>query len=927
MYYYAVLNSLNICTEIIPSDTLVSDPTLIQIESEDYSLIGMYWNGTEFVIPPASIGAAHSTDNIGYKGTDMYLSEKLDNMDSAIDGKAAGNHTHSASDVGAAEAVHTHTEYAPTSHNHDDDYAPSVHNHHDDYAQIAHSHTLSSLGAAAENHTHSLDSFTETSGKKIMTAAERDKLATVEENANNYAHPASHPASMIDGLAAVATSGSYNDLSNKPTIPAAYTHPESHPATMISGLSDVATSGDYNDLSNKPTIPAAYSHPASHPASMISGLSAVATSGSYADLSNKPEIPDALSDLTDDATHRTVTDTEKAAWNAKSSFSGNYNDLTNKPTIPGALADLTEDSTHRTVTDAEKLAWTAKSGFSGSYNDLTDKPTIPAAYTHPSTHPASMITGLSTVATSGSYADLTNKPTIPAAYSHPASHPASMITGLSDVATSGDYADLTNKPAIPAEYTHPANHPASMITGLSGVATSGSYNDLTDKPSIPSAYTHPANHPASMITGLSAVATSGKYSDLEGTPTIPEAYTHPAYTAKTSALYKVAVDNTGHVSAATAVSKADIVALGIPAVNTTYGNATQSNAGLQSAADKTKLDGIETGANKTIVDTALSSASTNPVQNKVINAALADKAPVNHSHNGNIIVQQASSPYMRLTLTDKTCESRIYKNASGTADYGTTIADYDNDGAKDSLIFCRGNALANKLYLNVQNDDDSRSIYYLYGEHHKPTAAEVGALATTGGTVNGNVTVNGEIAASGVLRSGGQQAFYFASSSNTQTIGTNNATGGTTIACGSSADVTVNGARMQIPSLLPRNGGTFQIGNTSNRFSGIYLVNSPNVSSDERLKRDISALDTDELSAFINALNVVEYNYKADKEGEKKRIGLIAQDVFKANPDIADFFVEKDANGYLGLKPADLVFPLIAAVQKLAKEVEELKNR
>ena len=30
--------------------------------------------------------------------------------------------------------------------------------------------------------------------------------------------------------------------------------------------------------------------------------------------------------------------------------------------------------------------------FSGSYNDLTDKPTIPDAYTHPTSHPASMIT-------------------------------------------------------------------------------------------------------------------------------------------------------------------------------------------------------------------------------------------------------------------------------------------------------------------------------------------------------------------------------------------------------------------------------------------------------------------------------------------------------------------------------------------------------
>lgn len=34
-----------------------------------------------------------------------------------------------------------------------------------------------------------------------------------------YTHPSTHPASMIAGLASVATSGSYNDLSDKPTIP------------------------------------------------------------------------------------------------------------------------------------------------------------------------------------------------------------------------------------------------------------------------------------------------------------------------------------------------------------------------------------------------------------------------------------------------------------------------------------------------------------------------------------------------------------------------------------------------------------------------------------------------------------------------------------------------------------------------------------
>lgn len=38
--------------------------------------------------------------------------------------------------------------------------------------------------------------------------------------------------------------------------------------------------------------------------------------------------------------------------------------------------------------------------------------------------------------------------------------------------------------------------------------------------------------------------------------------------------------------------------------------------------EKTKLAGIEDGANKTVVDTYLSDASTNPVQNKVVHAAI-----------------------------------------------------------------------------------------------------------------------------------------------------------------------------------------------------------------------------------------------------------------------------------------------------------------
>lgn len=77
-------------------------------------------------------------------------------------------------------------------------------------------------------------------------------------------------------------------------------------------------------------------------------------------------------------------------------------------------------------------------------------------------------------------------------------------------------------------------------------------------------------------------------------------YVHPAGSApsKSSGFYKFSTDSTSHVASVTAVAKSDITALGIPGQDTTYGNATQSTSGLMSAADKAKLDGISTGANK-----------------------------------------------------------------------------------------------------------------------------------------------------------------------------------------------------------------------------------------------------------------------------------------------------------------------------------------
>jgi len=151
-------------------------------------------------------------------------------------------------------------------------------------------------------------------------------------------------------------------------------------------------------IQNKPSIPTALSDLTDDSAHRLVTDTEKSTwnsksdfSGNYNDLTNKPTIPDELADLTDDSTHRLVTDTQISTWNNKSDFSGSYddltnlptlfsgdyNDLSNKPTIPDELADLTDDTTHRLVTDTEKSTWNGKQNALTFDSTPTDGSTNP----------------------------------------------------------------------------------------------------------------------------------------------------------------------------------------------------------------------------------------------------------------------------------------------------------------------------------------------------------------------------------------------------------------------------------------------------------------------------------------------------------------------------------------------------------------------
>ena len=83
-------------------------------------------------------------------------------------------------------------------------------------------------------------------------------------------------------------------------------------------------------------------------------------------------IPTTLASLTDDATHRVVTDAEKAAWNAKSNFSGSYNDLTNKPTIPSIAGLATTTYVDNAVSNKEFILNSTTEGSTKKFRVTVD---------------------------------------------------------------------------------------------------------------------------------------------------------------------------------------------------------------------------------------------------------------------------------------------------------------------------------------------------------------------------------------------------------------------------------------------------------------------------------------------------------------------------------------------------------------------------
>ena len=294
----------------------------------------------------------------------------------------------------------------------------------------------------------------------------------------------------------------------------------------------------------------------------------------------------------------------------------------------------------------------------------------PKAHTHkksditdfPTSLPASDVYGWAKASSKPTYAwsEIANKPSTFAPSSH--THPISNIDGLQDqlngklphstITTAVDWDTLTTTGIYHMYVNSTASHHA---------ATSNHGTLFVDfSVGTPyQIYIPDATYTAYKRIYITSSKTWSSWTQLKFTDTV---YTHPSYTAKSSGLYKITVDSTGHVSATTAVTKADITGLGIPGSDTNTWRGIQNN--LTSDSTSESLSAAQGKVLKALVDSKAASSHTHTISNITnLQTTLDGKSNTNHTHDLNQMIN---------TLTNGT---------SDPADTDYYIAQYAGGGS------------------------------------------------------------------------------------------------------------------------------------------------------------------------------------------------------------------------------------------------------
>lgn len=618
-------------------------------------------------------------------------------------------------------------------------------------SEITSSNKLSSDLVDDTNHTH-----------KFVTAAQITKLNGIAAGAEvNVQSDWDQTTTTADdyiknkpSLATVATSGSYNDLSDKPTIPAAQVNSDwnatSGKAQILNKptLATVATSGSYNDLSNKPTIPAAqvqsnWTQTTTTAVDYIKNkptLATVATSGSYNDLSNKPTIPDkqvfyGTSDSSGSSSNKAVTCSgftyaegsviyvtfsNADTYSGDSGMTMNVNSTGEKVIFTQTTSGGGIQSDHkwaagetvcfvchndRYLMVEAAMATTTTSGLM-SVNDKNKldgiaagaEVNVQANWTESDSSSDAYIQNkptLATVATSGSYDDLSDKPTIPTATSE--------LVNDSGFITSDTYVTQTLTAPYSFDVTYYPVASTALTTNTSTVTKFEAmrYNQHADS-FYGNAELTLGRYDSLFLQGRLSLVSSQDSHGWKTTFCAPESSagadqliyapvgvdtslggrliaSYSKGSATGSATNPVYADAQGILHATTYALNKTVPSDAV-FTDTTYSDATTSAAGLMSAADKTKLNGIAAGAEVNV-------QSDWDVADTTSDAFIKNKPTIPTVNDATLTIQQNGTDVQTFTANQST-------NATANITVPTATSDLTNDGASGSSAYVEADELA-----------------------------------------------------------------------------------------------------------------------------------------------------------------------------------------------------------------------------------------
>lgn len=209
-------------------------------------------------------------------------------------------------------------------------------------------------------------------------------------------------------------------------------------------------------------------------------------------------------------------------------------------------------------------------------------------------------------------------------------------------------------------------------------------------------------------------------------------YVHPSYTERSNALYKITVDKTGHISEVTPVAKQDITALGIPAQDTQYDPATESTSGLMSAADKKKLNAI---------DSSLEGVTADEI-GKVKDVKVNGTSVLNSEGVAAITIAELKSGYVTISTSDSRWTTQIVNGTTYQAirveKTSTTVEVYNASGQQimaqnvfdDSYLYiCVGTT---KIACTLRAMDGASVNADIFGEWKTSISGTVNQLSQAG---------------------------------------------------------------------------------------------------------------------------------------------------------------------------------------------------